>query len=146
MFMARLIHQLTEAKIRTLTEPKLHPDGAGLYLQIKDGGARSWIFRFKFDGRTRDMGLGALADVTLVRAREKVSAARAVLSEGLDPIEHTRAQRRSLVQRRAALGGRGQFLVVRLRPDLAVIDVLVGRVREPGLVGRVGAETRHGLN
>jgi nucleoid DNA-binding protein len=36
--MARLIQQLTEAKIRALTAG-LHHDGAGLYLQIKPGGA-----------------------------------------------------------------------------------------------------------
>ena len=76
--MARLIQQLTEAKIRTLTEIGLHHDGAGLYLQIRPGGARSWIYRFRLNGRTRDMGLGALADVSLVKAREKASAARAL--------------------------------------------------------------------
>ena len=38
------------------------------------------------------MGLGALADVSLVRAREKASAARALVNDGIDPIEHTRAQ------------------------------------------------------
>ena len=90
--MARLIQQLTEAKIRTLTDIKLHPDGAGLYLQIRPGGARSWIYRFTLNGRTRDMGLGALADVSLVKAREKASAARALVDNGIDPIEHTRAQ------------------------------------------------------
>jgi len=90
--MARLIQQLTEAKIRTLTDIKLHPDGAGLYLQIRPGGARSWIYRFTLNGRTRDMGLGALADVSLVKAREKASAARALVDDGIDPIEHTRAQ------------------------------------------------------
>jgi hypothetical protein len=47
--MARLIQQLTEAKIRTLTKIGLHPDGAGLYLQIRPGGARSWIYRFRCD-------------------------------------------------------------------------------------------------
>jgi len=90
--MARLIQQLTEAKIRTLTDIKLHPDGAGLYLQIKPGGARSWIYRFTLNGRTRDMGLGALADVSLVKARDKASAARTLVNDGIDPIEHTRAQ------------------------------------------------------
>jgi integrase len=90
--MARLIQKLTEAKIRTLTAIKLHPDGAGLYLQIKPGGARSWIYRFTLNGRTRDMGLGALADVSLVKARDKASAARALVDDGIDPIEHTRAQ------------------------------------------------------
>jgi DNA polymerase len=79
--MARLIQKLTEAKIRTLTDIKLHPDGAGLYLQVKPGGARSWIYRFTLNGRTRDMGLGALTDVPLVKAREKASAARALVDD-----------------------------------------------------------------
>src|SRR6516165_4430496 len=90
--MARLIHKLTETKIRTLTDIKLHPDGAGLYLQIRPGGARSWIYRFTLNGRTRDMGLGALADVSLVKARDKARAARALVNDGIDPIEHTRTQ------------------------------------------------------
>ena len=90
--MARLIQQLTEAKIRALTKVGLHPDGAGLYLQIRPGGARSWIYRFTLNSRTRDMGLGALADVSLVKARDKASAARALVNDGIDPIEHNRAQ------------------------------------------------------
>jgi hypothetical protein len=89
--MARIIRQLTEAKIRTLTDIGLHHDGAGLYLQIRPGG-RSWIYRFRLNNRTRDMGLGALADVSLVKARDKASAARALVDDGIDPIEHTRAQ------------------------------------------------------
>jgi integrase len=90
--MARLIQQLTEAKIRALTKIGLHHDGAGLYLQIRPGGARSWIYRFRLNGRTRDMGVGALADVGLVKAREKAGAARALVDDGIDPIEYTRAQ------------------------------------------------------
>jgi hypothetical protein len=91
-FMARLIQQLTEAKIRTLTKIGLHHDGAGLYLQVRPNGARSWIYRFRLNSRTRDMGLGALADVSLVKAREKAGAARALVNDGIDPIEHTRTQ------------------------------------------------------
>jgi integrase len=90
--MARLIKRLTEAKIRTLNKIGLHPDGAGLYLQIRPGGARSWIYRYRLNSRTRDMGLGALADVSLVRARDKANAARALVNDGIDPIEHARAQ------------------------------------------------------
>jgi integrase len=90
--MARLIQKLTEAKIRALTKAGLHHDGAGLYLQIRAGGARSWIYRFRLNSHAHDMGLGALSDVGLVKAREKASAARALVNEGIDPIEHTRAQ------------------------------------------------------
>lgn len=89
--MARLVDQLTEAKIRNLSAPGLHADGRGLYLQIRPGG-RSWIYRFALDGRTRDMGLGALAHVSLVKARARAAAARALRDEGIDPIEHAKAQ------------------------------------------------------
>jgi integrase len=92
IFMARLIQQLTETKIRALTEVGMYHDGAGLYLQIRPHGAQSWIYRFRLNGGTRDMGLGALADVGLVRAREKAAAARTLVAQGIDPIEHTRAQ------------------------------------------------------
>jgi hypothetical protein len=55
-------------------------------------------------------------------------------------------QRRCLVQRRAALGRRSQFVVVRLRPDFAIIDIFVSRVAELGFAGLIGAETRHRIN
>jgi integrase len=94
--MARLVQRLTEAKIRALTKVGLHADGQGLYVQIRPGGARSWIYRFRLGHtgvkRTRDMGLGALTDVSLVKAREKAAAARALVAGGIDPIAHTRAQ------------------------------------------------------
>jgi integrase len=38
------------------------------------------------------MGLGAFAAVGLVKARDKASAARALVNDGIDPIERTRAQ------------------------------------------------------
>jgi len=68
--MARLVDQLTEAKIRTLNAPSLYPDGRGLYLQVRPGGGRSWIYRFTLNGRTRDMGLGALAEVNTVTVEQ----------------------------------------------------------------------------
>jgi integrase len=85
--MARTIDQLTEAKIRELTAPGFHADGRGLYLQVRPGGNRSWIYRFSLNGRTRDMGLGALSDVSLVKARAKAAGARALRDDGVDPID-----------------------------------------------------------
>src|SRR5437660_1490575 len=90
--MARLIDQLTEAKIRNLTAAGLHADGRGLYLQIRPGGARSWIYRFTLNNRTRDMGLGSLAAVSLVEARGKATDARAMVTKGNDPIDAAAAQ------------------------------------------------------
>lgn len=103
--MARLVDQLTEAKIRTLGAVGLHADGRGLYLQIRPGGARSWIYRFTTNGRTRDMGLGALADVSLVKARAKAADARALVTKGLDPIEDSKARRAATRAPLATLSG-----------------------------------------
>ncbi len=72
-----------------------HADGGGLYLQVTPGG-RSWVFRFKLDGHERYMGLGSTENVTLAEAREKAAAARKLRSEGVDPIEHRKAQRTAM--------------------------------------------------
>lgn len=91
--MASLIEQLTEAKIRAIADCGLHADGRGLYLQIRPGGSRSWIFRFTLDRRTRYKGLGAFSEVSLVEARAMAAACRALLAKQIDPIEHAKAVR-----------------------------------------------------
>src|SRR5262245_25636969 len=91
--MARLVDQLTETKIRTLTTVGFHADGRGLYLQIRPGGRRSWIFRFTLNRRTRDMGLGSLTEVSLVNARAKAADARSLVIKRVDPIDASNAVR-----------------------------------------------------
>jgi integrase len=71
----------------------LHADGDGLYLQVGNGGAKSWIYRYALNGKQRYFGLGSAADVTLKRARELANDARRLRAEGVDPIEYRRAQR-----------------------------------------------------
>jgi hypothetical protein len=66
---ARPEKPLTARTAETLKKPGLHADGGGLYLYVSKSGARSWIFRWKRDGRPRDMGLGALNTVSLAEAR-----------------------------------------------------------------------------
>src|SRR5688572_29628613 len=94
--MAKSIDQLTEKKIRTFLKPGLYADGRGLYLQIRHGGAKSWIFRFTRNGRTRDKGLGSLADVSLVLARGKAAQCHALLAQDVDPIDQAKADRQTL--------------------------------------------------
>ena len=43
------------------------------------------------------MGLGGYPDVTLAQAKDKARAARALLAEGIDPIEDARAKRSKLI-------------------------------------------------
>jgi hypothetical protein len=74
--MGQRINRLSAVKVAAAKAKGLYADGAGLYLQVSGSGSKSWIFRFKLGGRTRDMGLGSLQDVTLAQAREKAAEAR----------------------------------------------------------------------
>ena len=104
--MAKSVHRLSVTRIASLkwvgpSKTNYHPDGDGLYLQVAAGGTKSWIFRFKRNGATRDMGLGPLRDVGLAEARELAKRARGQLRDGFDPIE-VRKLRRSDAQLDAA--------------------------------------------
>nr|WP_275065381.1 Arm DNA-binding domain-containing protein [Bartonella sp. ML69XJBT] len=69
-------------------------DGAGLLLhKRKDGGAQ-WLYRYTIHGRRREMGLGALRDVSLKQACECANQWRSVLREGRAPIKEREKQRR----------------------------------------------------
>lgn len=65
-------------------------DERGLYLQVQTATNVSWIFRYKLDGKRRDMGLGRVDDVTLEAAREKARKARNQKWEGLCPLTEQR--------------------------------------------------------
>ena len=73
-----------------------HCDGGGLYLSVRplkagDGVTRSWIFRYRRQGRLRDLGLGPVTTVGLAAARERARHARQKLLDGIDPIEERAA-------------------------------------------------------
>lgn len=91
--MARQINRLNSRTADSLKKPGRHADGGGLYLVITKSGARSWMFLFRAAGRLREMGLGSTQAVSLAKARELASRARAQVAEGVDPIEARRADR-----------------------------------------------------
>jgi integrase len=91
--MARTTGRLTALKVERLrSKIGLHADGGGLYLQVTPGGA-SWVLRYMLNGKAREMGLGPLALYGLADARAKALDARRLRHEGIDPIEHRRAER-----------------------------------------------------
>lgn len=91
--MGQRINRLSAVKVAAAKAKGLYADGAGLYLQVSGSDSKSWIFRFKFDGRTRDMGLGSLHDVTLAQPRAKAAEARQHQQRGADPISARDGQR-----------------------------------------------------
>lgn len=84
---------LTAKQVESAKGPVRLYDGRGLILAVTATGARSWLFRFTRNGRTRDAGLGSAADVSLAKARELAAQCRQWLVDGLDPVEQRRAER-----------------------------------------------------
>jgi integrase len=91
--MAQTIGRLSAIKVAKLKEPGYFADGGNLYFRVAPSGARGWIFRFALGGRTRDMGLGAYREISLATARDLAEKFRALVKEGVDPIERRRADR-----------------------------------------------------
>ncbi|MBB4077309.1 integrase, partial [Bartonella fuyuanensis] len=91
-----LMNPLNARSVATLGAGKYN-DGAGLILhKRKDGGAQ-WIYRYTLHGCRREMGLGALRDVSLKQAHELATGWRSVLREGRDPIKEREKQKREAI-------------------------------------------------
>lgn len=94
------INRLTAMQVQKMKEPGYHADGAGLYLCVKPTGGKSWIFRYRFGGKEREMGLGPLHTFTLAEARDRALQQRKLLADGTDPLaqKHATELQRKLVE------------------------------------------------
>lgn len=90
--MAKKAIGLSARTVETSKTPGLFADGNGLYLQVTETGARTWIFRYQIAGRRRDMGLGSAIAMTLAEARQKAVDAKKLVMMGADPLEARKAQ------------------------------------------------------
>lgn len=66
--------------------PGTYGDGMGLSLKVAKSGSRSWVYRYRFGGLTREAGLGSAAIVPLSVARAKRDEMLRLLQEGKDPL------------------------------------------------------------
>ncbi|WP_321894561.1 tyrosine-type recombinase/integrase [Paraburkholderia heleia] len=86
--MPRVAKEMGALAVSKLSAPGMHPVGrvAGLYLQISNSSARSWILRVKVGEKRREIGLGPYPSVSLKEAQTKAQAERDKISAGVDPI------------------------------------------------------------
>ena len=87
--MPRKLHNaLTPLAVKN-AKPGRHADGGGLHLLVKPTGARSWVYRFMLNGKSRDVGLGAAGQggMSLADARDEAAALRLKVKAGIDPLE-----------------------------------------------------------
>jgi integrase len=87
---------LTARTIEVGKEPGRHSDGNGLYLVVRPGGSKQWMFLYRRGGKLKEMGLGSPAKgVTLTMARGLRDEARAIMARGDDPLEARRQAEQS---------------------------------------------------
>lgn len=84
----KLSNVLTPLAVKN-AKPGRHADGGGLHLLVKESGARSWVYRFMLNGKSRDIGLGAAGPdgISLADARDARDALRLKVKAGIDPLE-----------------------------------------------------------
>jgi integrase len=84
----KLSNALTPLTVKN-AQPGRHADGGGLHLLVKETGARSWVYRFMINGKSRDVGLGPAGKdgISLAAARDARDALRLKVKAGIDPIE-----------------------------------------------------------
>jgi len=85
----KLSNALKPLQVKSLPAGR-HTDGGGLQLLVKKSGARSWVFRFMLDGKSRDIGLGAASGpdaISLAQARDAAIDLRRLVQSGIDPLQ-----------------------------------------------------------
>jgi integrase len=79
--MAKTIGKLTALQVDALP-PGRHSDGGSLYLEVKEAGTRSWLFKFRWQGKEPEVGGGKAGKngVALKDARRWAAEGRAMLA------------------------------------------------------------------
>jgi len=87
--MPRKLNNALTAQSVKHAKPGRHADGGGLQLLVKESGARSWVYRYMLNGKSRDLGLGSAGSdgLSLAAARDERDALRLKVKAGIDPLE-----------------------------------------------------------
>jgi integrase len=82
----RQANRLTTREIKSADKDVC--DGFGLWLQVSHKyGTKSWLFKYRFDGADKQMGLGSALVTSLAEARKRAQEARDLIARGIDPRE-----------------------------------------------------------
>jgi Arm DNA-binding domain len=95
----RPLNRLTALRVHRLAKPGRYGDGGGLYLEISNGGGKSWVFMWKRQGKRTAMGLGSTQTVSLADARRAADECRRNLYEGRNPMLARRAKLQATEER-----------------------------------------------
>ena len=87
---------LTDTKIRNAkpaSKPYKLADGGGLYLEVRQTGARLWRYRYRIAGKENVFALGEYPAMSLADARSCLARVRDLVKQGIHPAHERNAAR-----------------------------------------------------
>ena len=93
--MKRKVTPLTDVglrKTKQLDKDQKLSDGKGLYLLVTSAGGKYWRFDYSFNEKRKTLAFGTYPEVSLASARDKRTAAREMVANGIDPSEDKKQQ------------------------------------------------------
>jgi integrase len=80
---------------KTLEKQYKLADSGGLYLLVHPNGSKYWRLKYRFLGKEKTMAFGVYPAVSLKEARVKRDSAKKTLSDGDDPVQLKKSNRRA---------------------------------------------------
>jgi integrase len=93
---------LTDVKLRNWIkagQPVGKADGGGLTFTLSTKRTAAWVLRYRFGGKPRELTIGRYPEITLAKARELATEARARIQQGRDV---AREKQKASIERAAA--------------------------------------------
>ena len=100
--------RLTAKEVDAIHVPGRYAVGDDLYLEVKPNLGKSWLYRYQFQGKRTQLGLGGVSKAnTLAVARAKALEMASLVAKEIDPKKHKDESKR---QAAAELDARKQAL------------------------------------
>lgn len=90
--------KLTAKEVDAIDTAGRYAAGDGLYLDVKANLSKSWLFRYQFQGKRTQLGLGGVSKAnTLATARVKALEMASLVARGIDPKKHKDESKRQFL-------------------------------------------------
>lgn len=102
-------------KLRPKAAPYRVADGQALSIEVNPGGAKTWVYRYRLDGRQAPVRLGRYPAISLAEARQKRLEAEKLVAHGKSPAIEKMADRAGMSARSTVAQFAERFLDDRVR-------------------------------
>jgi integrase len=102
-------------RLKPKTAPYRVADGEGLSIEVNPGGAMTWVFRYRLNGRQTPVRLGRYPVISLADAREKRLQAEKLVTHGKSPAIEKNARKAGLSAQSTVAQFTDRFITERVR-------------------------------